>query len=375
MLSLDIEQFWRDDELAHRENCFAAAAPQMALGIRMSDECVFAELGEEGDPWGVTPLERRIELNKRYNEKAVKIVGRPLLREKFAPADARFPAFRQIGEVFGGTYYFDGHTTWLTQGMNTVEDLEKRLDWIDALTPQSFKDFVLPENWESEKKRLAQMYNLRPPLFRHIRGPVTLACSVFGTENLIFLIYDEPELAERFSRTITRVVKLYIDLFDSEAGYTRETSPHGFSFADDNSALLTPDMYELFGFPILRDIFAYQCPNPTDWRFQHSDSAMGHHLPALGRLNLSGCNFGPTVSVAEIRKYMPHTRIDGVLAPLVFMRNETDEIIAQVKRDAQQARESGVKGVNFATAGSINNGSLLTSMRTVMAAIQNYARY
>ena len=59
-LDLDIEQFWKDDELAHKENCFSKEAPQVALGIRMSDECVFAELGEEGQPWGHTPLERRI---------------------------------------------------------------------------------------------------------------------------------------------------------------------------------------------------------------------------------------------------------------------------------------------------------------------------
>mgnify|MGYP006864383498 FL=1 len=80
-LDLDIAQFWKDDELAHKDNCFSADAPQAALGIRMSDECVFAELGEEGKPWGYTDPARRYELNCRYNEKAVKIVGRPLLAE------------------------------------------------------------------------------------------------------------------------------------------------------------------------------------------------------------------------------------------------------------------------------------------------------
>ena len=80
-LDLDIEQFWKDEELTHQENCFSKAAPQVALGIRMSEECVFAELGEEGKPWGHTPAERRYELNCRYNEKARQIVGRALLPE------------------------------------------------------------------------------------------------------------------------------------------------------------------------------------------------------------------------------------------------------------------------------------------------------
>ena len=56
-LDLDIEQFWKDEALAHKENCFSKQSPQVALGIRMSEECVFAELGEEGQPWGYTPLE------------------------------------------------------------------------------------------------------------------------------------------------------------------------------------------------------------------------------------------------------------------------------------------------------------------------------
>ena len=49
-LDLDIDQFWRDEENAHKDNCFSLDAKQVALGIRMSDECVFAELGEEGKP-------------------------------------------------------------------------------------------------------------------------------------------------------------------------------------------------------------------------------------------------------------------------------------------------------------------------------------
>ena len=91
MLPVDLEQFWKDDETAHKENCFFKDAPQVALGIRMSDECVFAELGEEGDPWGHTPRERRIELNKRYNDKAEKIVGKRLLREDYPTEDENFP--------------------------------------------------------------------------------------------------------------------------------------------------------------------------------------------------------------------------------------------------------------------------------------------
>ena len=72
---------------------------------------------------------------------------------------------------------------------------------------------------------------------------------------------------------------------------------------------------------------------------------------------------------------MPKTRIDGQLAPFTFMRNNEDDIIAEVRRDCEAAKENDLRGLNLTTAGSINNGSLLTSMRVVMAAIQKYGRY
>ena len=372
MKPVDLERFWADDELAHEDNCFSENAPQVALGIRMSDECVFDELGEPGNPWGETERERRIELNRRYNDKAEEIVGRRLLREEFPLPEEIFPEYKGIGEVCGGQYVFDGNTTWLTGSCSTPEELEAILDRVDRM---DLEDFILPANWYAEKKRIQETYGTQPPLWRHVRGPVTLATSIFGAENLIFLYYDAPELFTRFSQTILRVILAYIRVSTREAGLTMETAPHGFSFADDDCNLFTPEMYEIFGYPVLREVFALCSPNPQDNRYQHSDSAMAHLLPILARLNLTGCNFGPTVTVEEIRRYMPNTRIDGQLAPFTFMRNNEDDIIAEVKRDCDAIRATGTRGLNLSTAGSINNGSLLTSMRAVMYAIQQYGRY
>mgnify|MGYP001323096465 CR=1 FL=1 len=370
MLYVDLDRFWKDDEIAHRDNCFNPDAPQAALGIRMSDECVFAELGEEGDPWGYTPRERRIELNKRYNDKAEKIVGKRLLREDFPEPDAIFPEIKGIGEVFEGKYVFDGKTTWLLGSCSTPQELEKLLDRVEKI---NLREFILPPNWESEKKRIFEKYGKKPSLWRSVRGPVTLAMSIYGVENLVYLIYDEPDLAKRFSNVISDVIFEMASIMDQEAGYEPGKAPGGFSFFDDNCCMLTAEMYELFAYPILKRMFDYWCPNPADRRYQHSDSDMGHLLPVLARLNFTAVNFGPKVLVNEIRKYMPKTRIDGCISPLTFMSNNEEEIIKEAKRDCEMAKET--RGLNLTTAGSINNGSLLMSMRAVMYAIQNYGRY
>lgn len=370
-----LSSFWQADALAHLQNCFNPAAPQVALGIRMSDECVFAELDEPGNPWGYTPRQRRMDLNRRYNDRSEKIVGLRLLREELPPEDAVFPAYREIGEVFAGEYRFDGNTTWLHGTLDTPEALRAQLDRVEAMDAQALRDFVLPPNWASEKKRIYETYGITPPLWHHVRGPITLATSIYGVERVLFLYYDDPELFVRLRDAILKTILGYIDLFHREAGYTPETAPHGFSFADDDCNLLTPDMYELFGYPVLRRVFEVQSPDPGDERFQHSDSAMGHLLPILSRLNLTGCNFGPTVTVEQIRQTMPRTRIDGQLAPLTFMRNDPAAITAEVRRDCEAIRRTGARGLNLSTAGSINNGSSLASMRVVMEAIAEYGQY
>ena len=110
-----------------------------------------------------------------------------------------------------------------------------------------------------------------------------------------------------------------------------------------------------------------------DERFQHSDSAMGHLLPLLGRLNLTGVNFGPKLTVAEIREHLPRAVIHGQLAPFTYSRNEEENMVAEFLRDFDMAREK--RGLVFSTAGSVNNGSRLTGMRLLMSAIQRHGRY
>ncbi len=93
----------------------------------------------------------------------------------------------------------------------------------------------------------------------------------------------------------------------------------------------------------------------------------------LIRLNLTGTNFGPTLTVSEISRYCPNAVIHGQLAPFTFSRNEEVGMVCELLRDFDQAK--GKRGLSFATAGSINNGSRLTGMRLLMAATQRWCRY
>ncbi|MDR1282282.1 MAG: hypothetical protein LBK99_15885, partial [Opitutaceae bacterium] len=368
---------WADDELAHLDNCFNPQAPQVALGIRMSHECFFAELGVEGNPWGRNPPELMRALAKRYNDRAEKIVGRRLVTETIHDPEDQFPYLKRIGEIFGGHYFYHDEIEWLEgdPASQTPEGLEKLLDHVEQL---DIAAFITPPDWDARTRDIENRTGRKPDPHtlggRGIRGPVTLATSIMGVENFLMLHYDAPDLLLRFSRVLGDAVLRRARAID-QLCHTDARATRGFSFADDNCSLTTPDLYETFGYPILKLLFDHYSPDENDPRYQHSDSDMGHLLPLLGRLRFTGVNFGPNVHLDHIRPHMPQARIDGCLAPFTFMNNDREKIIAEVRRDCAMAQASGAKGLNLSTAGSINNGSTLESMRLVMQVIQNYGRY
>jgi uroporphyrinogen decarboxylase len=370
---LDVERFWHDQQLA-RADPFGENIPQVPLGMLMSGECVYAELGLEEDFWRYEhDPSWRLELNKSYNNRSQEVVGRRLLSEEYSDPTWHWPATKTLADIFEAqqTWNTTSQSWWLHEAAHDEDALVALLDRVEARL-ENLRDFLLPENWDEEKERL-QNRLAPPPRYRHQRGPVTFATSIYGCEKLIYLILDHPDLAARLRNTILHAMIGIAEVLDVEAGDTSETAPRGFSFADDNCALLTPEMYEFFGYPVLEAIFARFAPDANDRRYQHSDSAMAHLLPLLGKLKLTGANFGPTVQIQEIREHLPRATIEGQLAPYTLMRNEQENIVAEFLRDFEQAREK--RGLLFATAGSINNGSLLTSMRLIMSAIQHFGRY
>jgi uroporphyrinogen decarboxylase len=368
---LDLDAFWAVNRRALRDP-FGDDCPQVPLGIHMANECVFAELGVEPDFHRlIHDADYRLDLHRRYNDRAEQIVGRRLLPEQ-APGQALPPlGMRGLNDLFESENRWMNESYWLMQSAHDPGELRALLDRVEKRLEDP-RRFFLPPDWPARKAGFLAAGG-KLPLYRYQRGPVTFATSVYGVENLVLLIYDNPDLAGRFRDLLLRSVLERACLLDEEAGFTPETAPRGFSWADDNCAVLTPEMYAFFGQPILEAVFRRYAPEPGDRRFQHSDSDMGHLLPVLAPLRFTAVNFGPRVMVSEIREHMPGTVIQGQLAPFTFSRNEEVNMVAEFLRDYEMAREK--RGLVFTTAGSVNNGSRLTGLRLIMAAIQTHGRY
>lgn len=373
---VDLERFWKDQAAAGADP-FSAAAPQCAFGAWVNWECVFDELGVAQDWWRFLYADEpwALGLSRRYNDLAERIVGRRLLNEQPRDPSRQWPEIRGLHDLFEARNVWEGGAAgswWLQPSAGTPAGLRALLDRVEQRLDGDLRAVLLPENWEAEKARLKAL-GCHVPLYRGQRGPCTFACSVFGAENLLMLYYDDRALMARFRDLIARAVLERARVLDEEAGFTPATAPRGWSWFDDNCCLFTPGMYDFFAMPIHRAVFGRYAPTPGEHRYQHSDSAMAHLLPLLAELDLTGVNFGPTLTVAEIRAHCPRARIDGQLAPFTYSRNEEANMVAEFLRDFEQAQEK--RGLNFATAGSVNNGSRLTGMRLLMAAVQRYGRY
>ena len=365
-----LDRFWADQAVASAHP-FGPDIPQVPLGVLMSRECVFAELDIPETPGNWHRLLHDIawcaQVSRAYNDKAEKIVGCRLLSETIPDPQHVYPPVKQLSDIFEAENIWHNESYWLKQSAYGEIELQRLLDRVEQRL-ENLRRFILPANWDAEKQRLTAL-GIQPPAYRFQRGPVTFATSIYGTEDLVFLILDQPDLAIRFRDVIRRAMLGVAEILDAEAGQ----SPRGFQFNDDNCCLLTAEMYELFAYPILQTMFDRYAPAPGDRRYQHSDSAMGHLLPVLARLNFTGVNFGPTLPVSLIRQHLPGAVIEGQLAPFTFSRNEEENIVCEFLRDFEQAQAQ--RGLVFATAGSINNGSRLTGLRLIMAAIQEFGRY
>jgi uroporphyrinogen decarboxylase len=364
---VDLARFWADNDAAIRAP-FSPGIPQFPMGIAMGYEAIFSELDH---PFSLRRLEEDYAFARSaaraYNDKAERIVGRRLLDETAFDPSRRFPKVKPLEEIFGCWNVWESESWWALPTAGTPEELEKLLDRVEQLDLEAE---MFPPDWEPACRRIYERHGLRPFLKLDLRGPVTLATSVYGAENLIYLLSDATQLALRFRDVIKRTVIEYCGVCRRVSDPLRRTP--GFNFRDDNCQMLTSDMYEQFGLPILQAVFAEFAPGLNDRRYQHSDSDMGHLLDSLSRSGVNVVNFGPKVRFERIRRHLPRAVVHGTLAPFTFMRNDEAAIVAEVHRDIDEARPS--LGLVIDTAGSINDGSLLSSMRIVMWTIQSYGR-
>jgi uroporphyrinogen decarboxylase len=146
----------------------------------------------------------------------------------------------------------------------------------------------------------------------------------------------------------------------------------GWWITDDNCALFNRPLYREYCVPVLETVLYAKAPRGA-WRYQHSDSAMGHLLEYQRAMGINSVNYGPEVDAALIRETMPEAVVNGQTPPFLLRNGSSDEIQARVMADFQKAGATG--GLIVTTAGSLAAGTGVGRMRWYMQVVQEHCRY
>ena len=356
--SLDIEAFWEEND-----QCWDLTPhkPRCPLKFSPDDHWLFEFLNVESTLRYYQDKAYRDALHREANTITREYVGMAFFDE-----DSWEHEPHRIENLFDCYFsYTEGGSPWLTPATDDPAVFARILDKAEAtdMSVWAIPDAYLQE-WEARKAR----GDVMPALGTGSRGPATIITSVLDVETAFFWMIDYPDLMHRFSDILARKMVELNQVLRHFSGY----STPGWWITDDNSALFNPRLYRKYCAPVLASVLDAFAPLPAR-RYQHSDSAMGHHLDTQRALGINAVNYGPEVDIALIREKMPDAVIEGHIPPFM-LRNESPETIhAKVIGDFQTAGAQG--RLVIATAGSLAAGTEVGRMRWLMAVVQAHCLY
>lgn len=359
----DVREFWRENEICLEP--FSTNKPRVPISFWLDDHFLLEEMSLPSTVRYYTDFKYRQEMNRLCNDKVEKELGKRFYSEEKieAPKPIRF-------EVIMGACWrlTEGGTPWLDTNVHDIEDVKKIIDRIARL---DMKKEAFPEGWPELKQQYEKQSGKKLRLGGDgSRGPATMATSILGTTNTCYFIMDEPDIMKEFFTLLAdRLVEYHRVLMED----TSNSRNGGYSLADDNCCLFPPDAYLKFCAPVLERLFKEFAPLPEHYRFQHSDSNMGHLMGILNDLGVNSVNFGPEIHPLEIRKAMPKAVINGQIPPFTLRNGTPADIINTVRRDIDAVGGDG--GLVECPAGSVTGGTPLENLKVYMWAVQSYGRY
>ena len=355
---LDLEAFWEENERCQE---FSEEKPRCSLSFSPDDHWLFEFLNVPSTLRYFFDKPYRDRLHQEANRVTREYVGRAFFEE-----DTWEHSPRRIENLFGCEYaYTEGSTPWLTPVTDDPGEFSKVLDRVEKIDLQSW---ALPEPFLQEWERRKQQGKPLPGLGTGSRGPATVMTSVLHPQDVFFWVYDHPELMRRFRDLLAHKM---VEFNRVLRAFSQRTAP-GWWITDDNSALFNPKLYREFCFPVLENVLQHMAPGDS-YRYQHSDSAMGHLLDMQRELGINSVNYGPTVDAGLIREKLPAAMIHGQLPPMLLRDGTPEAIQERIQADFRKAGAGG--GLNITTAGSLAAGTGVGRMRWMMKVVQEHCRY
>lgn len=358
--TLDPEAFWAENRLCAGTG---EAKPRCALvGVGSDDHWMFEFLGVREMVRYYRDKAFRDGLHRQTNE-----LMWQHLRTRPYNEDTWEHEPKRIENLFGCEFaYHEGGTPWFMPVTSDPIEFARILDRVEATDIEAW---ALPEAYLAEWAARKAAGKPLPRLGTGSRGPATVITSVLDPTVALLWCIDEPELMDRFARVLTQG---YLRLNRRLRAFSGQSDP-GWWITDDNCCLFNPRQYRRFCMPVLKAVMDEFAPLPQGHRYQHSDSAMAHHLDAQRELGIAAVNYGPEIDPTLIRARLPEAVIHGHMPPFLLRNGSPEAIRARVRSDFAKVGAGG--RLVIATAGSIPAGTGLGRLRWLMQCVQEETRY
>jgi uroporphyrinogen decarboxylase len=364
---LDVKAFWEENRRCSTE--FTTNKPRLRLDVGIGEDLVKSLAGIQDHPRFYTDFDYQQETRFRVSDILEKEIGLSI-----GPA-------LNVGSVtysslFGGqVIYPDNAPPWIAPIIESADDilpLIRRMDGADIT-----KLGIMPR-WLEWRERIRARWGVQLASGSAFHGPATMSAMLCGTTRFLYFLSDYPELMHDLYRCIEEVGLSFMKTMRQMTGLPMT----GMGIYDDDSALLSPRLFDEFERPVFEhwyDEFSPRAGNPRSaaalppHRFIHSDGDMTHLLGRLNDIGIDQVNLGPATDIAYIRQMMPRTVIYGHIPPFLVRNGSPEEIVARVQEDFRKVGHDG--GVVVETAGSLNEGTPLANLRALMYAVQRYCRF
>jgi MtaA/CmuA family methyltransferase len=197
-------------------------------------------------------------------------------------------------------------------------------------------------------------YGDAAPVIASMLGPFTLCGCLFGVENLLVWMIEEPEKVRAAMATATRLVSLYIrGQFDAGAHVVQMAEPTA------SGDLISPAQYLEFAAPHHREL-ALAADRPL---VTHLCGNISRHLPHLASAGFRGVSFDAKTDVQAARTHLKgKAALIGYL-PTGLLRDGTPE---EVRAAARECLTQGVDALNAGCA--VAPDTPIANIRAMIAA-------
>jgi uroporphyrinogen decarboxylase len=355
---LDLQAFWEENR-----NCaaFTTHKPRCGLYFAPDDHWLFEFVQIPSTLRYYQDKAYRDQIHRQVNQVTEEHVGAAFFEE-----DTWEHRPKRIENLFGCEFeYRERGTPWFVAVTTDPGEFSRILDRAEKT---DLKTWAFPEEFLAEWQACQAAGADLPLLGTGSRGPATIMTSVLAVETTFFWFHDCPGLMRRFRDILAEKM---VELNTLLREFSGNTQP-GWWITDDNCAFFSPKLYEEYCVPVLERVLDALAPGEA-FRYQHSDSAMGHLLDFQRQLGIREVNYGPEVDVALIRAKMPEALVHGHVPPFLLRNGSPEEIQDRVLADFHKAGQTG--GLIVTTAGSLAAGTGVGRMRWLMQIVQEHCRY